>query len=313
MSLNFAARVVDTKDTMPRSLGLLCVVACLALPAATHADGTTPRPKKKPWRGVLAMKLRRGQRYVGSNSVSYNVTTIVRQADKERSSSEAVQVTEKFVDKILRSTSRGVLEMKRSYLLHYTKRREAAEARPNVYQSPLQGREVVVRERNRRREVKLDGRGVVDPLVRQTAGIEIDWRDIFPEDPVGPGDVWDADATALSRRLAAYLQSGSRSRMQVRFEQVVEQEGTRLAKLYVDWTLEGMRDRQLFTKVTLAGDVFFDLDLRRVVLVDLTGNLIVRGAIIGQGHPRIVKGEGQVYVKTSVKSAPVAASAGDEE
>jgi hypothetical protein len=74
-----------------------------------------------------------------------------------------------------------------------------------------------------------------------------------------------------------------------------------------------MRDRNLFTKVTLAGDVFFDFGLQRVVRVDLAGNIVVRGAIIGKGQPRIVKGEGQVSLKTTIKLAPVEAAAGEEE
>jgi hypothetical protein len=255
------------------------------------------------------MRLRRGQRFLGSNTVAYSVTTNFRQSDKSWSTSESVQVTERFRDKILRSGSHGILELERVYMLHYTKQRASKQERPHVEQSALQGEKVVIRERRRRREVKLEGAGAVDPIVRATVGIEIDWRDVFPDDAVGPGDSWKADATALSRRLAAYLDSGHRAKMQVRFEEIVDGQ----AKLYVDWTLEGMRDRNLFTKVTLAGDVFFDLELERVVNVDLAGNIVVRGAIIGEGQPRIVKGEGQVSLKTTVKTAPVEASADAEE
>jgi hypothetical protein len=280
---------------------MICLVALLAPSAA--GDKTAPQ------RRTLVMKLRRGQRFLGTNTVSYSVTTTFRQSDRQWSKSESVQVTERFKDKIRRSGSHGVLEVERSYLLHYSKHRASAQDRPHVEQSALQGRKVVLRERRRRREVKLDGPGVVDPIVRHTAGIEIDWRDIFPNDPVAPGDSWKADCVALSRRLAAYLDSGKRGKMQVRFEEIADGQ----AKLYVDWTLEGMRDRNLFTKVTLAGDVFFDLKLQRVVHVDMTGNIVVRGAIIGEGHPRIVKGEGQVSLKTSVKAATVEASAEDEE
>ncbi|MHC4134562.1 MAG: hypothetical protein ACYTDU_04820 [Planctomycetota bacterium] len=283
---------------MPRRLCVLCLVGLMA--SSSAGDKT---------RRVLQMKLRRGQRFLGTNTVSYSVTTKFRQGDKNWSTSESVQVTERFKDKVLRSGTRGLLEVERSYLLHYTKHRASEQDRPHVEQSALQGRKVVLRERRRRREVKLDGPGAVDPIVRNTAGIEIDWRDIFPDDAVAPGDTWTADAVALSRRLAAYLDSGKRGKMQVRFEEVVDGQ----AKFYVDWTLEGMRNRNLFTKVTLAGDVFFDLKLKRVVNVDLTGNIVVRGAIIGEGQPRIVKGEGKVSLKTTVKVAPVEASAEDED
>jgi hypothetical protein len=286
---------------MPHRLCVLCLVGLLAASSA--------QDKKAPAKRVLAMKLRRGQRFLGTNTVSRSVTTNFRQGDKSWSTSESVQVTERFVDKILRSGSHGVLEVERNYLLHYSKQRASEQDRPHVEQNALQGRKVVLRERKRRREVKLDGPGAVDPIVRNTAGIEIDWRDIFPDDFVAPGDTWKADAAALSRRLAAYLDSGQRGKMQVRFEEVVDGK----AKLYVDWTLEGMRNRNLFTKVTLAGDVFFDLELQRVVHVDLTGNMVVRGAIIGEGQPRIVKGEGQVSLKTTVKAAPVAAAPDEDE
>ena len=286
---------------MPR---LPCALLVLALFA--HADGPEGAP-----RHLLLARLRRGDRYVGSNTISYSLTTKVRQADKEQSSSKSVQVTERFVDKVLRTGTHGVLEIERSYLLHYTKTREDKDIRPRVDQSMLQGRKVILREKNRRREIQLGGRGAVDPMVRQTAGIEIDWRDIFNDDPVAPGDTWDADATALSRRLSAYLNCGSRAKMRVRFEEIVVREGTKHAKLYVDWILEGMRDRNLYTKVTLAGDVFLDMERRRVDFVDLTGSMIVRGAVIANGKPRIVKGEGQVVVKTTIKPARVEAAAKD--
>ena len=192
---------------MPRRLCVLCLAGLLA---ASSAQET-----KAPKRRVLAMKLRRGQRFLGTNTVSHTVTTNFRQGDKNWSTSESVQVTERFVDKILRTGTHGVLEVERDYLVHYTKQRASEQDRPHVEQSALQGRRVVLRERRRRREVKLDGAGAVDPIVRNTAGIEIDWRDIFPDELVAPGDTWKADCVALSRRLAAYLNSGKRGNMQV--------------------------------------------------------------------------------------------------
>jgi hypothetical protein len=217
------------------------------------------------------------------------------------------------VDEVLRAEMNGVVELDRTYTKLYTKSRTSAESRPDVYQSPLQGQKLRLVERAHRRDLKLDGRGAIDATVRRTAGMELDWRDILPEDPVQPGDVWDADAGALTRALSAYLGCGTRSKMRVRFEELVQAGDAKQAKLYVDWTVEGMRDKNLFTKVTLAGDVLFDLTLRRVVRVDLAGGMVVRGAIIGQGAPKIVKGEGQVLLKTGVHPADVQAAPEDEE
>jgi len=288
---------------MPRTLLILC-----ALGLVVQADEETA--PEKPL--VLRQKLRTGQRFTGSNSVSYSVTVSVRQSQKVTSTTESVQRTERFVDEVTRAGSNGVLEIDRSYLRLYTKARDSETDRPSVYQSPLQGREVKIVERRRRRDVKLQGRGAMDPIVRRTVGLELDWRDVFPEDPVRPGDAWDAEAGALGRRLAAYLNCGSRTKMRLRFEEIVERDGSRMAKLYADLTLEGMRDRNLFTKVTLAGDVFFDIRLRRVVQVDLTGNMAVRGATIAVGgSPRIVKGDGPVTVKSTINPAPVEAAASD--
>jgi len=165
-------------------------------------------------------------------------------------------------------------------------------------------------ERNRRRDVKVKGGGTVDQVVKRTAGLELDWRDIFPNDPVSAGDAWDADSSALARRIAPYLDIGNRSKMRVRLEEFAKADGRDVAKLYVDWEVEGMRDRHLFTKLMLSGDVFFDLDLGRVTHVDLVGNLIVRGAVILRGGgTRIVKGVGPVTLQTSVKATEVEASA----
>ena len=176
----------------------------------------------------------------------------------------------------------------------------------------MQGRSVVITESRRRRQVVMVGRGTVDSRVRRVAGMELDWRDIFPEAPVAPGDSWSADVSSLARRLAAYLRCGTRSRMKVRYEEDVIREGSRQAKLYVDWIVEGMRDRHLYTKVTLAGDVYYDFAERRIVHVDVGGSMIVRGAFVGKGHPRIVKGEGPVSIQTTVARVPVQAAADEE-
>jgi len=262
---------------------------------------------------TLQSRIRTGQRLLGSNMISYRVTTVVKQGQKETSSLESVKRTERFIDLVRRAGRNGVLEIDRSYTKLYSTARSKKTGSKMVYRSPLQGRKVTLLERNRRREIKLDGRGSVGSLLRRTAGIEIDWRDIMPDEPVAPGDKWEGDGAALARRMAAYLECGTRSKMQVRFEEIVERDGGRAAKLYIDWTLQGMRDRHLFTKVSLAGDVFFDLDLHRVVEVDLTGNIIVRGALIGTGAPKIVKGDGPVFFKSTLKPAPPVQAAAPAE
>ncbi len=296
---------------MARPLVMLFLL--LSLAAAQGVEVEKPLAPVEPGGILFDTQLRRGQRFLGSNTVSYTLSMTTRQGQKETSESESVERTERFVDQVLRSETHGVLEIERTYTKLFTKARKGDETRPDVYQSPLQGQKVELKERAHRRDVKLAGHGTVDPLVRRTIGMEIDWRDIFPEDPVRPGDAWDGDAGALSRSLGAYLNCGTRSRMRVRFEEIIDRNGAKQAKLYVDWTLEGMRDKNLFTKVTLAGDVYFDLALQRVVAVDLTGSMIVRGAIIGTGAPRIVKGEGQVLMKSSLRTADVEAAPEEDD
>ena len=47
----------------------------------------------------------------------------------------------------------------------------------------------------------------------------------------------------------------------------------------------------------------------RFIDVDLTGRLVVRGAILGRGFPTIVKGQGPVTLKSTLQAAPIQASA----
>jgi hypothetical protein len=287
---------------------LFALALLLSLAAAQGIEVEKILGPDEPKGILLETRLRRGQRFTGANTVSYTLTVKTRQGQHETSQTESVERTERFVDLVQRSETHGVLEIDRTYTKLFTKARKDDQARPDLYRSPLQGQKVEIKERGHRREIKVAGKGTIEPLVRRTAGMEIDWRDIFPEDPVRPGATWDADAGALSRALGAYLNCGTRPTMRVRFEDVVDVGGAKQAKLYIDWTLEGMRDKNLYTKVTLAGDVFFDLTLQRVVAVDLTGSMIVRGAIIGNGAPRIIKGEGQILVKSSLRTADVDAA-----
>ncbi|MDH3592366.1 MAG: hypothetical protein OER88_10835 [Planctomycetota bacterium] len=281
------------------------------LPVGLLTLFATAAPVEKP--AKLSTKMKSGQRYTGSNTIAYEVKTIVREGQKSTESTESIKRTERFVDRITRAGRNGVLEIERSYLKLYSTTQNSTATRKTVSQSPLQGRVVKIRETQRRRDIKLEGRGTIDPLVRRTVGMEIDWRDLLPDDPVKPGDQWNPEVTTLSRRLAAYLNCGPRGKMRVRYEENTTVGTHRVAKLYIDWTIEGMRDRNLFTKVVLAGDVLFDLDWQRVVDVDLTGSIVVRGAIISKTGPKIIKGEGPVTLKSSLKSAEIAAAASDEK
>ena len=89
--------------------------------------------------------------------------------------------------------------------------RSSEKDRPDVDQSPLQGRTVLITEKHRNRRIKGDGTLTIPPIVRKSVGLEMDWRDILPRDPVQVGDVWEADAETIARRLAVYLESGSRT------------------------------------------------------------------------------------------------------
>ncbi len=315
--LNSRFLPVDKKNTMGR-----VIIALLALAASVPGDGPADgsgkaavKPPAKPpvERRVLRVKLGTGQRYVATNTIEFKVKTAVTKGDVVHSSSEEVKRTERFVDKIVRSGQNGVLEVERVYLLAYTKERTSKSVRPEVRKSPLQGRTVLLSEKSRRRTVRLKDGGAIDALTRRTVGFELDWRDILPEKPVGPGDSWTPEVRALARRLAPHLNCGSRGSMKVRYESNAVRKGRPVAKFYVDWKVTGMRDRNLFTKVTLAGDLVFDLDLQRFVEIDLVGKIIVRGAIIGRGAPSIVKGNGPVYLKMSLKPAPAVEASADED
>ena len=279
-------------------LTTLCLLVC--------AVGADEAPKKR----LLKVKIRTGDRLTGTNTVSFDITTSVRVGDDEELRSELVQRTEKFVDEVKQAGELGVIEIERNYLTRYEKIRSEKLGRPEIIRSPLSGRTVLIREKNRRREVKRKDSGRLDAIARRTIGMEMDWRDILSDDPVAPGDTWTADSSALARRLAAHFDCGTRSTMEVRYEADVEHEGAMCAKFYVDWKVEGMRDRNLFTKVVLAGDVYFDLEQGRFVTIDLGGRLLVRGAIISKkGAPRIIKGQGPVSLKSTLKAAPVQAAA----
>ena len=71
-----------------------------------------------------------------------------------------------------------------------------------------------------------------------------------------------------------------------------------------------MRNRQLFTKIRMAGDVFFDLEMQRFTFIDIAGQFGVQGAIIVTGRaPEIIKAEGKVSYKSTLSEVPVAAAA----
>jgi len=286
--------------------GLLAFLLVPSLLAAGEPAGKAAKPPEKV---LLAPQFREGDRFAVSLQVSTDVRRKEKQGDRETVSSESVQRTERFVDLVTTPGEAGLLEIERSYLTLYTKVKGGEEERPTVFRSPLSGRSVTLREQGRRRDVTLKGRGSLDALTQKTAGVEIDWRDILSDRPVGPGDEWEAECDGLAKRVAALLSCGhSRSAMRVRFEERAKRFDRDCVRLYVDWTIEGMRDLQLFSKVTLAGDAWFDLGYGRFVDIDLVGTIGVQGAIVGRGPARIIRGEGPVSLKTVVRRSEVEAA-----
>lgn len=277
----------------------VCVALLLSAWLAGAGDG----------KRVLKARFRPGDRVSVSTLVSYDLATTSTQGQKVTTVSESVQRTERFVDTYVESPENGALVVERTYTKLFTKLRAGDQDRPTVVQSPLSGKSVRIEEQGRRRLVTVQGRDAVDDLLRRTAGIEIDWRDILPDDPVAPGDVWEADAAALVKRLDAYLSTNQRGKMRVHFEAVVRHQDAECAKLYVEWDLEGMRDRNLSTRVVLAGNAYFDLAAQRFVEIDLAGTQVVRGAILATDPPRILKGEGPISLRIAVRPAPVEAAA----
>ncbi|MGQ0612416.1 MAG: hypothetical protein ACT4PV_01510 [Planctomycetaceae bacterium] len=273
----------------------------LVLALAVSAEAPTPRK--------MRLRLKSGDRLSVTIVVSSEIAMTTRQGDRTTSTLESVQRTERFVDRLLQTGEGTGLRIARTYLKLFTKVKGVDDERPTIVQSPLTGRTVEITEEQRRRKVVAEAGVPFDEFLARTAGIEIDWRDIFPEAAVAPGDRWTADATALARRLDAYFGSGAHSHMRVRYERDVEYQGFRCAKLYVDWDLEGMRDRSLSTKMILAGDVYFDLDNERFVEIDLAGTQVIRGAILAPAPARIVKGEGPVSLRISVRPSAVDAAA----
>jgi len=284
---------------------LMLVLLAGALARAQEPADTTARE--------MPFRLIEGSRFTGLHQVTWSARTTVRKGDKVTESSESVQRTERFVDQVLRADSESVFEIERTYVASYVKRPSSADPdRKEVLRTPNHGRTFRITEQNRKRTIAAgpeDGGPEPDNFTRQTAGVDLDWRDILPDHVIHPGDNWDADATTLARRFAPYMDCGRQTTMKVRYVEDVELDGRKLAKLYVYWTLEGMRDRQLFVKVTLAGDVHYDYALQRVVKLELGGSLEIQGAILRGRVPEIIKGEGPVMLEFELKPAPVEAAA----
>lgn len=281
----------------------------LLVPVARAEDAPGPAAPEAPAKRLLALRLETGQRLSVSTSVSYEMKTTERTGEKQTESTESVQRTEKFLDLVRSAGDAGELEVERTFLTLYTKVRNGADERPTVFRSPLSGRSVVITEQNRRRDVALQGRGSLDALTQRTAGVDIDWRDVLHDRPVGPGDAWEPDSSALGRRVASYFNCGtSRSAMRVRYEADEKHMDRACAHLYVEWEMEGMRDSHLFAKTSLAGDAWFDLELGRFIDIDLVGTVEVQGATVLKGGARIVRGEGPASFKSVVKPADLEAA-----
>ncbi len=290
---------------LPRAFPLI-----LVLVAAASAGPYETAPK------FLRVRLKAGDRFTRANTISYRLTLTETSGTVKKTTTESVQRTERFVDSVHSAGERSGFVIERTYLKLYTKVRSAGEEKARVVRSPLSGRTVELRERRRRIEMKLkEGQDAIEGIVRRTIAIELAWRDAMPDYAVKPGDSWKAEAGDLSQKLAAYLETGHRYEMRVRYEEDLEFEGVECARLYVDWNIEGMRDRHLYAKVSLAGDIYLDIKNQRLLSVDLAGSLSVRGAVLGGKNEkdRFINGQGPVQLKMTCTPAPLQPAAGAKE
>ncbi len=278
------------------------------------AAGSAAGPDAKPEPKVLRVRLKAGDRYTRANTISYRLTLTETSGTRKKTTTESVQRTERFVDSVRSAGERSGFVLDRTYLKLYTKVRSAGEEKARVVRSPLSGRTLELRERRRRIELKFkEGEGTIEGIVRRTIAMELAWRDAMPDYAVKPGDSWKAEAGDLSQKMAAYLETGHRYTMRIRYEEDVEFEGVECARLYVDWNIEGMRDRHLYAKVSLAGDIYLDIKNQRLLSVDLAGSLSVRGAILGSEKDRFINGQGPVQLKMTCTPAPLQPAAGKEK
>ncbi|MEM8884096.1 MAG: hypothetical protein AAGD14_08520 [Planctomycetota bacterium] len=289
---------------------LLCSATLLqADDAPKAASEPAAAKKKKPKQYTLRQEIRSGDRFIGSNTIKFDLKTTYKLGNKERKTYEQVERTERFRDVVKQASARGPMEIQRTYQKKYTKVRDDDRGRAQIDRSPLQGHELTIKENLRSRRVRSKLPFTIPPLVRKSIGVEMDWRDILPREPIQVGDRWQADAESIAARLAPYFDSGNRSKMIVTFEAIEKVEGVERAKFYVDWKFEGMRDRELFAKVRLAGDLYFDLEMKRFTLIDLAGTIKLEGVRMGKAHHEIVIGTGEASYKSSVQRAAVAAAA----
>lgn len=221
---------------------------------------------------------------------------------------------EKFTEEVLSVDARGRPSgIRRAYSV--SRRSDTAptgETKDRV--TSLQGKMVAVRRSGGKVTVtSTGGKLVPEDHNRLLAALEHPDQELLPDRDVGLGDTWE-----VQRKLAPTLFGGGSSRMGAKFEEIVEHAGHRAARLAAALEMKGQpKGSPGPITVTLEGNLYHALDLRRPLSADLAGPVILTAAKTEKGVRYTLKGDGAMRVRETYrwlridgKAVPAAAGPG---
>jgi hypothetical protein len=163
---------------------------------------------------------------------------------------------------------------------------------------PRQGKTLTVRIKNKAVTIttgkdKLPAEEL--QALKRELGERPDIHEFYPSHEVGPGDEWSQEGMELAKAFG-----GATAKMSAKFEDLVEYEGYRCARISFRMEIEG-KQGGLPMSMKLTGEVKHSLDLHRDLITTMDGDLSINQKLTRDGVTLNLTGDGiATVVRTEV-------------
>lgn len=183
---------------------------------------------------------------------------------------------QKYREEVLSADAKGPTGVRRTYTI--AREAEKTPEGEKVRVLSLQGKTLVLKKVKGKSVLTL-AKGKLSPEDRAEVldDLDSDPSQFFSDKPVAVGEEWEADPKQLAATFGN-LGAESKASLRARFEEIVQKDGHRCARVSIRLQVEGMPAGEKYRMtMDMGGELFHALDLNRTLSVQATGPMTLKG------------------------------------
>jgi len=157
--------------------------------------------------------------------------------------------------------------------------------------SPAQGKTVTIKKIGGKTTVSIDrGKLTAQDRAQLQEALDDDWSTVFPDYEVAIGEEWSIDSGVFARKA---LGSDATATVTGQVLDVVQKQGRPCARARLTMEISGRpQGEPLDMSIKLSGELYFATDIKRVLVVNLSGPVTISGEIVQGGASLAIHGQG---------------------